>query len=262
MTVAVVGAGLTGLACAAGLAAGGRVEVLDRIPVTGGVHGWRAPETRALTARAVQAGVVLHLGVTAIRWEDGVLVGVGPEGVVRCAADALVVAGGSRPLTRAELALTGPRPAGVLPAPVACHLAENGLPVGRHACVVGGGDWAHRAAHELLAAGSRVTVVAPEGLLRPMPGRTDVREGLAPAAVEGAARVTALVAGGERIECDAVVLAHRLAPLRNVDGAVWEAPGVVFAQPLADPMTASAAREAGERAAADVRALLAARPAA
>lgn len=257
MTVAVVGAGLTGLACAAGLAADGRVEVLDRIPVTGGVHGWRAPETRALTAAATRAGVVLHLGVTAIRWEDGVLVGVGSEGVVRCAAEALVVAGGSRPLTRAELALAGPRPAGVLPAPVACHLAENGLPAGRRACVLGGGDWAHRAAHELLAAGSRVTVVAPEGLLRPMPGGVEVREGLVPEGVEGAARVTALLADGERIECDAVVLAHGLAPLRNVDGAVWEAPGVVFAQPLADPMTAAAAREAGERAAADVRALLA-----
>jgi Putative NAD(P)-binding/NAD(P)-binding Rossmann-like domain len=255
--VAIVGAGLTGLACAAELAADGRVEVLDRIPVAGGVHGWRAPETRDLTARTTGAGVALHLGVTAIRWEDGVLVGVGPEGVLRCAADALVIAGGTRPLTRAELRLTGPRPAGVVPAPVACHLAENGLVVGRRACVVGGGDWAHRAAHELLAAGSKVIVVAPEGLRRAMPPGAGLREGIEPEAIEGGPRVTALIAGDERVACDAVVLAHRLAPLRNVDGAVWDAPGVVFAQPLADPMTTAAAREAGLRAAADVRALLA-----
>lgn len=261
--MAVVGAGLTGLACAAELAVDGRIEVLDRIPVTGGVHGWDAPETRDLTARATRAGVVLHLGVTAIRWEDGVLVGVGPEGVARCRADALVVAGGCRPLTRPELGLAGSRPAGVVAAPVACHLAENGLPVGRRACVVGGGDWAHRAAHELLAAGSDVIVVAPDGVLRAMPEAAEVRAGLVPVGIEGGARVTALLVDeDDRIACDAIVLAHGLAPLRNVDGAVWEAPGVVFAQALADPMTTAAAREAGARAAADVRALLAARAAA
>jgi pyruvate/2-oxoglutarate dehydrogenase complex dihydrolipoamide dehydrogenase (E3) component len=262
MSVAIVGAGLTGLACAAELGADVRVEVLDRIPVTGGVHGWGATETRTLTARAVAAGAVLHLGVTATRWEEGELVGVGPEGVVRCAADALVIAGGCRPRTRAELGLAGPRPAGVVPAPAACHLAENGLPAGRRVCVIGGGDWAHRAAHELLAAGSDVTVVAPDGLHREMPERAATREDVVPTGVEGGLRVTALVAGEERIACDAVVLAHGLVPLRNVDGAVWEAPGVVFAQPIADPMTTTAAREAGVRAAADVRALLAARAAA
>jgi hypothetical protein len=51
-------------------------------------------------------------------------------------------------------------------------------------------------------------------------------------------------------------------PLRNVDGAVWEAPRIVYAQPLADPATVAGAREAGVRAAAEVRALLASEAAA
>jgi thioredoxin reductase len=257
VTVAIIGAGITGLACAAELGRHERVEVFDRIPVPGGVQGWRAPETIAAHRAAASAGATMRLGVTAIRWEGDRLLAVGPEGVHRLTATALVVAAGTRPRTRAELGIAGGRPAGVVPAPVACHLAENGLLVGRRPCVVGGGDWAVRACHELLAAGARgVTVVAPDGLLRPAPADVRVVAGVAPTAVEGGPRVTALLAGDERIDCDAVVLAHGLVPLRNVDGAVWDAPGVVFAQRLADPATVSGAREAGVRAAAEVRALL------
>ncbi len=258
MTVAIVGAGITGLACAAALGTDERVEVFDRIPVPGGVHGWRASETIAAHRAAARAGVTMRLGVTAVRWEGDRLVAVGPGGVHRLSAAALVVAAGTRPRTRAELGIAGGRPAGVVPAPVACHLAENGLLVGRRPCVVGGGDWAARACHELLVAGADgVTVLAPHGLLHPAPVGVRVVAGAAPTAVEGGPRVTALLAGDERIDCDAVVLAHGLVPLRNVDGAVWEAPGVVYAQPLTDPATVAGAREAGVRAAAEIRALLA-----
>src|SRR5206468_5902402 len=100
------------------------------------------------------------------------------------------------------------------------------------------------------------TVLAPGGLRRAMPDGVEVVEGPSPTAVEGRPRVTALLAGEERIGCDAVVLAHGLAPLRNVDGAVWDAPDVVHAQPLADPATVAGARAAGVRAAAEVRSLL------
>jgi thioredoxin reductase len=257
VTVAVVGAGITGLACAARLARHEAVAAFDRIPVAGGVHGWRAPETADLHRDALRAGVGFHLGVTAIRWDDGRLVAVGPDGVHRVHARALVVAAGARPLTRAELGIAGGRPAGVVPAPVACHLAENGLLVGHRPCVVGGGDWAHRACRELLAAGATtVAVLAPDGVRRPLPPGVEVVEGPAPTAVEGGPRVTGLIAGDVHLACDAVVLAHGLAPIRNVDGAVWDGPAVVYAQPLEDPASVAGARAAGERAADEVLALL------
>jgi hypothetical protein len=256
--VAVVGAGLTGLTCAAALARDLRAVVVDRIPVPGGVHGWDAPETRAAVADAERAGAALHLGETAIRWDGGELLVLGPGGVRRVAARALVVAAGARPLGRAELRIAGPRPAGILAATVACHLSETGLLIGHRPAVVGGGDWAARSVAHLLRAGARsVEVVAPEGPLLALPDdpRVTLRRGT-PAAVEGGPRVRALrLDGGTRVECDAVVLAHRLAPLRNVDGAVWEGPRTVFAQPLEDPMTVERAAAAGRAAADAVREL-------
>ena len=258
-TVAIVGAGLTGLACARSLPEGIRPIVVDRVPVPGGVHGWDNDETRAAATAAEARGAVLHLGETAIRWDGEELLVMGQDGARRIPAQALVVAAGSRPLGRAELGLAGPRPAGILAATVACHLSETGLLAGRRPAVVGGGDWAARAVGALLHAGAeRVQVVAPEGILRPFPGSPAVTVGTgAPVAVEGAVRVSALrLHGGERVECDALILAHGLAPLRNVDGAVWEGPRTVYAQPAGDPTTVAAAQRAGSAAAADVARIL------
>ena len=135
--VAIVGAGITGLACAHALRDVAEVTVVDRIPVPGGVHGWEAAETREL---AQACGARMRLGETAVRWDGRVLLAIGQDGPQHLTAAALVIAGG--------------RPAGVVAATVACHLAENGLLVGRRPLIVGGGDWAMRAAKELRAAGA------------------------------------------------------------------------------------------------------------
>ena len=113
-TVAIVGAGITGLACAETLE---DAVVVDRIPVTGGVNGWDDPDTRRLTG-ACRARFLL--GATATRWDGGALWVIGPGGVVRIAAAALVIAGGTRPQGRAQLgiAATG-RPACCPPRPPA-----------------------------------------------------------------------------------------------------------------------------------------------
>jgi len=256
--VCVVGAGITGLACAAELVADADVTVVDRIPVPGGVHGWEAPETLRLTALAGAARMLL--GETAIRWDGSELVVVGQDGARRLAADALVIAAGARPLGRAELVIAGGRPAGILAATVACHLAENGVVCGLRPVVYGGGDWAARAVHELLSAGAlAVTVVAADGVQVALPpdGRVTVRDGAHVVGVAGSPRVESVTLGdGESVDCDALVLAHGLVAVRNVDGTVWDGERVVFAQPLDDPASAEAAERAGREAAQAVRSAL------
>jgi len=258
-TVVIVGAGLTGLACAASLPGRIRPVVVDRIPVPGGVHGWDSDQTRSAEAAVRSRGAILHLGETAVRWDGEELLVMGQDGARRISARALVIAAGSRPLGRAELGLAGPRPAGILAATVACHLSETGLLAGRRPAVVGGGDWAVRAVGELLHAGAEhIQVVTPGGVLRRFPESPALTVRTAtPVAVEGGPRVSALrLQGGERVECDALVLAHGLVPLRNVDGAVWEGARTVYAQPADDPATVSAARHAGAVAAAEVEQIL------
>jgi thioredoxin reductase len=257
--VVIVGAGITGLSCAANLRRDADVTVVDRVPVTGGVHGWEARETRELTAAS---GARLQLGATAVRWDGECLLVIDQDGAHLLPAAALVIATGTRPLGRAELGIAGPRPAGVVAATVAVHLAENGLLVGRRPLVVGGGDWAHRAAAELLHAGaSSVTMACPDGVLGSRPPDRDARvrtlHRARPAGVVGSPRVEGVeLDTGEWVECDALVLAHGVVPLRNVDGAVWEGLRTVYAQPLADPATVAAARFAGSEAARAVRSLL------
>ena len=121
----VVGAGVAGLAAAEKLAHRSEVVVLDRLPVPGGVLPYDHPGVLKLAGACTAAGVRWLLGTTAVRWEQGRLLAVGPQGVEWLDASHLVFAGGSRPATMAELPVAGPRLAGVLPAPVAIHLAEG-----------------------------------------------------------------------------------------------------------------------------------------
>jgi pyruvate/2-oxoglutarate dehydrogenase complex dihydrolipoamide dehydrogenase (E3) component len=233
--VAIVGAGASGLACARALAGRVRVVVLERGPAAGA-------DVRA----------------TAIRWDGRTLVALGPSVAVEIAAAALVIATGTRPLSPAELGLAGARPDGVLSAPAACGLAAQERFHPSRPVVVGGGWWAARAAEALLAAGAEtVTVVAPAGRLVPIEPteRLALHEGLIPLAVRGDARVERLECDGAAFECDGIVLAHGLVPVRNVDGAILDGARTVYAQPLDDPPTPSASQKAGTEAARAVLAL-------
>ncbi len=194
--VAVVGAGITGLACAAALAPAAR----GRWWSTGSrwsaacSAGTTPPDVGRRPGRPPRAGAALHLGETAIRWDgddaDGDRAGRACAG---SQASALVIAAGSRPLGRAELGLTGPRPAGILPATVACHLSETGLLIGRRPAVIGGGDWAARALERLLHAGAdTVEVIAPDGVLRPLPD-SDARSRVAATAARWRSRACTAV---------------------------------------------------------------------
>jgi NADPH-dependent 2,4-dienoyl-CoA reductase/sulfur reductase-like enzyme len=239
--VLVVGAGIAGLAVAAELGRDARVLALDRLPAEGGVLGYEHPLVRSLARQAVAAGSSLLLGTTALRWTGDRLLTAGPGGVGWIAARALIIAGGSRPSTQAELGIAGERLAGVLPATVAVHLMEAEVQLGSTVVVIGSGDWASRAAGALYR--QRVAVVAVS-----LPGEAPCDfgqehwDGWAPVRLDGRNRVESLtiVKGAKErpILCNAVVLGARPRPLRNVDGAVWAGPGVTFIQPAGDRLTA------------------------
>ena len=227
--VVIVGAGASGLACAEALAGSARTIVVDRLAA----HG-------------------ADLHATAIRWDGRAVLTVGPAGAAAIPAAALVIATGTRPLSRAELGIAGSRPAGVLPAPAACELAADGRFAPARPVVIGGGRWAARAVAALLeAAAGMVTVVAPDGVLVPLGGQAliAVHEGLTPLAIRGDPQVERLECDRAAFDCDAVVLAHGLAPIRNVDGAVAARPRAVYAQPDADPAGDAASHAAGRAAA-------------
>jgi hypothetical protein len=234
--VAVVGAGPSGLGCAIELAAQGPVILVERIPVLGGTAGWDRPEVRSCGRQLVALGVQTYLGHTAIRWSGEHLVIVGPGACRSVPVRHLFMAGGLRPATLAELQVTGDRPAGVLPATVAEHLLEAGVPLWGTVVIAGQGPWADRVAGQAAGLGSRVVALgnpalpADEHLGWPqrwsIVGRDRVR----------ALRLEYGPAGPANVEvaCDAVVLAADPVPNRNIDGAVLPgSPGVTFVQPVA-----------------------------
>jgi len=256
--VTVVGAGRTGLLAARTLAeAGARVTLVERLPAPGGQEPERDTATR-LAEHARRAGVRLRLGTLAVRWDGERLDVLGVDGADRLYSGALVIATGTRPATRGELGIAGDRFAGVVPGSAALHLTESGVLLGHRPIVLGGGSLAASCVRALAAArADHVTVVAPDGVLDAGAARADsVLDGWCVESALGSPRVTAVTIAcdgcRERLAADALVLAHRRVPMRNVEGAVRDGPGVVFCHSSADPKTLQDAAAAAERGVRDV----------
>ncbi|MFD0152766.1 FAD-dependent oxidoreductase [Streptomyces sp. NPDC055721] len=187
--VLVVGAGPAGLAAAARLAAAGagRVEVLERERVAGGVprhcdhpgfgadHRGRPLDGPAYARRAVRAalrgGAAVRTGVSATGWAGPLTLDVtAPTGLERIRARAVVLATGARERPRSARLVPGSRPAGVLTTgelQQTVGLLEPGGEtvrgrVGRRAVVVGGEPVARHAVRTLRAAGVEVAAVVTE----------------------------------------------------------------------------------------------------
>jgi NADPH-dependent 2,4-dienoyl-CoA reductase/sulfur reductase-like enzyme len=215
--IAVVGAGASGLAAAAVLARGGfSTIVLERASVAGGVLGAEDPIIDGLLAECRVAGVRLRLGCTALRWHGDRLLVASWQGLYSLTLERVVLAGGSRPGTPAEIGLQGTRPAGVFSAPAALSLLRAGVRIGSRPIVLGAGYWAQAVAAELSRIGVRADAIA-----------LGARSG-GPAALElrGSPRVSELRVGGDArsrgLPCDAVVLAASVRPSRTVAGAVLD----------------------------------------
>jgi hypothetical protein len=239
-SIAIVGAGVAGLAAAAELASRARVTVIDRLPSVGGVLGYEHQLVRSLAADASAGGVEFSLGTTVLRWQDERLLVAGPEGIRWMHVSTLVYAGGTRPAVLAELPAAGPRLAGVLSAPVAEHLLEAEVLIGHRVVVAGGGHWARVILERVALQDCDVTFLAED--LTGVAAAAAASCGIAVIeswrlhAVAGSGRISEVILERDgrrlRVACDALVLAGGERPLRNVDGAVFDpAAGVVYIQP-------------------------------
>ena len=240
--VIVVGGGIAGLAAASALAERFDVRVVERLPAAGGTWGFDHPVVERLVRECQQRLVRLEWGDTALRWVDRRLLVIGPGRREWVDADHLVFAGGTRPALPAELPVLGSRTAGVFVATVAHHLLEGHVNLGRRIAVCGTGYWADLVVGEV-PAGTHVTVVGDGCAPRPPRGvSVDVWSGHRPVEIVGRDRVEILVTevAGRRaaLPCDSVVLAGGLRPLRNVDGAIVDAPDITYIQPTAATLTA------------------------
>lgn len=182
--VLVIGAGPAGLATAGALVAVGvgRVEVLEREPVAGGVLRWapwacglrpdayhlrRAPAggevARRLTEAARGAGATVRTGVSVTGWVGPRTLAVtGPDGREEITARAVVLATGARERPRAARGVPGARGSGVFTGEGALRaLHGGGRRIGGTAVVVGApDDGGYRVARALQLAGTRVLALA------------------------------------------------------------------------------------------------------
>jgi hypothetical protein len=254
--IVVVGGGIAGLAAASALAGRASVRLIERLPAPGGTWGFDHPAVQRLVHECQQRHVRLEFGDTALRWVDRRLLVIGPGRREWIDADHLIFAGGTRPATPAELPLPGSRPAGLFVATVAHHLLEGHVNLGRRIALCGNGFWADLVVKDL-PPGTHVTFIGDGSPPRPPAGVSiDVWPGHRPVQVIGRDRVDHLVIeaagregmGRETLPCDAVVLAGDLRPLRNVDGAIVDAPNVTYIQPTAQTLTAQTVLDHAVRA--------------
>ncbi len=259
-SVAVVGAGQCGLLVACRLARNGlAVTVVERLPAPGGQEP-EHPLIDRLAADAHRAGATMLLGTMAVAWSPGRLQTLGVDGARALPCRALVLAAGTRPLTRAEMGISGDRCAGVVPGSAAVHLITAGVLLGRSPAVVGGGQLAAHCCELLVRAGAeRVSLIADEVI-------TDLPDALSYVGwraqeIHGGPRVHAMTIerGEERqaIATDAVILAAGRAPMHNVEGAVRPTPGVIGCYSRADPKRLEDAERTALQAASEtMRAVL------
>jgi thioredoxin reductase len=244
-TVVIAGSGVSGLACAARLASRVECILVERLPVAGGEH-WDEPDMRRLVRAALQAGAHVAAGTQAVRWDGHEVLLLGAENRLQ-RAHALVVATGHRPMTLGELGVAGERCGGIVPATVAQHLIDNGVRLGEQPVVVGGDARAAWIIEQLAAQDAEVHAVMPTRQERDPRLRAERQyPGAWPIAVKGRLRVSSTRLrwpdGRElQLACDSLILAHGRLPYRNIDGAILDAPGVVFAQSTDDrPIAAEA----------------------
>lgn len=245
-SVLIVGSGISGLTLASILA--DEIQsliVIDRLPVIGGINaGYENRLIKHLHSLCQKPNIHFMLGTTAIRWKCyegyGELLIVGPRGMEWLKGKRLVYAGGIRPSTLAELSIVGDRLSGVLPCTVAYHLLENGVRLGRKVVILGNSDWAGRIITLMKKRNYYVSVIPfNDGHSRDILV-DEWWSGWSPLSIHGKGHIEEIIIGKnelrERIICDALILAARMRPMRNIDGAVFEhlAKNVTFVQLVGD----------------------------
>ena len=177
--IAVIGAGAAGLSAASAAAScGADTVVIDREEAPGGVllqcihngfglHYFKeeltGPEYASRMALAARKAQVRMLaGHTAVSITPGIrghelILYSGKTGVTRLSAGAVILATGCRERTRANISVSGDRPAGVFTAGLAQKLVNiDGVAPGKRAVIVGSGDIGLIMARRLTFQGAKV----------------------------------------------------------------------------------------------------------
>ncbi len=157
--VAIIGGGPAGLAAAlaAREAGAGRVVIIERDRYLGGIlqqcvhvgfglHLFKeelsGPEyAQRFIERIAQSGIDVHLNTMVTELKSGVVIAVGPPGLVLFQAKAIVLAMGCRERTRGNIGIPGSRPAGIFTAGTAQRFVNiEGFMPGRQVVILGSGD--------------------------------------------------------------------------------------------------------------------------